>query len=98
MMDEIPEDAMKAASEAFEGFRDMFYIGQSKHDAAVSARAGIEHIARAIMAERERCAKVAEDELIAAQEPWEHASPRDCLAYAAMTTRQVIAAAIRGNP
>lgn len=92
-MSEIPEDVRKTVERA------MFALLNQPEDGTPMPRFE-QVLALAILDERERCAQIAENTLIGAQEPWEpweHASPSDCLAHAGTTARQVIAIAIRGR-
>ena len=89
-MSDLPEDVRKAVEQV------MFALNNQPEDGTPMPRFE-QMLALAILNERERCAQIAEDTLIGAQEPWEHASPSDCLAHAGTMARQVIAIAIRGR-
>lgn len=56
---EIPEDVMEASFECLWSFSKKKRWFSSKHERAEEIRSAL-HIARAILAERERCAAVAE--------------------------------------
>jgi hypothetical protein len=85
-MSEIPEDIRKAAEDAFEAMisgGDEFDPNGRAHDIGI--------IAQAIVAERERCAKLLEDD-----SRWTFAKSPDTIA-AFEVVRELAAATIRGE-
>jgi hypothetical protein len=91
MSDEIPEDVMKAA----EAVTDAIYAaGQDTWLAAGTT----DIIARAILAERERCAKIAEAEELTGAPPEHFTELQIALAVATVrATASSIASAIRSS-
>lgn len=93
-MSEIPEDVMEAANEQ----ADKFFPLTGSPVSIIANEALSETIARAILAERERAARIAEE---TAQGPYEWQEPGDydwCASMAANGRAHQIATAIRGKP